>query len=77
MPYRAVIFDLGGVVFPSPFDAFDAYERTVGLPDRFIRTVVANSAANDTTATPEIRLASLRIPFLLLDTRSQPPDPDS
>ena len=44
MPYRAVIFDLGGVVFPSPFDAFDAYERTVGLPDRFIRTVVANSA---------------------------------
>ena len=44
MPYRAVIFDLGGVVFPSPFDAFDTYERVVGLPDRFIRTVVANSA---------------------------------
>ena len=44
MAYRAVIFDLGGVVFPSPFDAFDAYERSVGLPDRFIRTVVANSA---------------------------------
>jgi putative hydrolase of the HAD superfamily len=44
MPYRAVIFDLGGVVFPSPFDAFDTYERTAGLPDRFIRTVVAKSA---------------------------------
>ena len=39
-----MIFDLGGVVFPSPFDAFDAYERASGLPDRFIRTVVANSA---------------------------------
>ena len=44
MKFRAVIFDLGGVVFPSPFDAFDAYERSAGLPDRFIRTVVANSA---------------------------------
>jgi len=42
--YRAVIFDLGGVVFPSPFDVFDAYEREVGLPERFIRTVVAQSA---------------------------------
>ena len=44
MPYRAVIFDLGGVVFPSPFDAFDAHEREAGLPERFIRTVVAHSA---------------------------------
>lgn len=44
MAYRAVIFDLGGVVFPSPFDAFAAYERANGLPDRFIRTVVAESA---------------------------------
>ena len=44
MKFRAVIFDLGGVVFPSPFEAFDAYERGAGLPDRFIRTVVADSA---------------------------------
>jgi putative hydrolase of the HAD superfamily len=44
MAYRAVIFDLGGVVFPSPFDVFDAYERDAGLPPRFIRTVVARSA---------------------------------
>lgn len=44
MSYRAVIFDLGGVVFPSPFDAFDAYERANGLPERFIRSVVAASA---------------------------------
>ena len=39
-----MIFDLGGVVFPSPFDVFDAYEREAGLPERFIRTVVARSA---------------------------------
>jgi putative hydrolase of the HAD superfamily len=42
--YRAVIFDLGGVVFPSPFDTFADYERAHGLPDRFIRTVVAENA---------------------------------
>jgi putative hydrolase of the HAD superfamily len=42
--YRAVLFDLGGVVFPSPFDAFTRYERAHGLPDRFIRGVVAASA---------------------------------
>lgn len=46
MTFRAVIFDLGGVVFPSPFAAFDAYERANELPDRFIRTVVAASADN-------------------------------
>jgi putative hydrolase of the HAD superfamily len=44
MPYRAVLFDLGGVVFPSPFDAFALYERSHGLPDGFIRGVVAASA---------------------------------
>lgn len=44
MAWRAVIFDLGGVVLPSPFDTFAEYERTHGLPDRFIRTVVASSA---------------------------------
>ena len=44
MTFRAVIFDLGGVVFPSPFDVFAAYERDHGLPDRFIRGVVAASA---------------------------------
>lgn len=44
MSYRAVIFDLGGVVFPSPFEGFATYEREHGLPDRFIRTVVAASA---------------------------------
>jgi putative hydrolase of the HAD superfamily len=44
MALRAVIFDLGGVVFPSPFDVFAAYEREHGLPDRFIRSVVAASA---------------------------------
>ncbi len=40
MRFRAVIFDLGGVVLPSPFDAFRAYERRHGLPHRFVSEVV-------------------------------------
>jgi len=38
--YRAVIFDLGGVVVPSPLDAFRAYEEANGLPPRFVSEVV-------------------------------------
>jgi putative hydrolase of the HAD superfamily len=37
-----VIFDLGGVVLPSPIDFFRAYERERGLPDRFISEVVVS-----------------------------------
>lgn len=40
MAFRAVIFDLGGVVMPSPLDAFRAYERAQGLPHRFLSEVV-------------------------------------
>jgi putative hydrolase of the HAD superfamily len=38
--YEAVVFDLGGVVFPSPLDVFRMYERDHGLPHRFISEVV-------------------------------------
>jgi len=37
---RAVIFDLGGVVMPSPIDAFREYERREGLPHRLLSEVV-------------------------------------
>jgi epoxide hydrolase-like predicted phosphatase len=42
MQFRAVILDLGGVVFPSPFAAFRAYENTHGLPHRFISDVIVH-----------------------------------
>ena len=38
--FDAVVFDLGGVVFPSPLDVFRMYERDHGLPHRFISEVV-------------------------------------
>lgn len=44
----AVLFDFGGVILSSPFEAFAAYERRVGLPEDFIRTV--NSTNPDTNA---------------------------
>jgi putative hydrolase of the HAD superfamily len=38
---RAVLWDFGGVILASPFDAFAAYERELGLPAGFIRGVNA------------------------------------
>ena len=40
MPYRAVIFDIGGVVVGSPLEAIAAYERAHGIPGGFINRVV-------------------------------------
>jgi putative hydrolase of the HAD superfamily len=40
---RAVLFDFGGVILSSPFEAFAAYERRVGLPEGFIRSVNATN----------------------------------
>lgn len=37
LPIEAVVFDLGGVVLSSPFEAFAHYEAQQGLPDGFIR----------------------------------------
>ena len=43
---KAVIFDLGGVVFGSPFEHFDEYERTTGLPVGSVRGVIARSSVD-------------------------------
>ena len=45
---RAVLFDFGGVITTSPFDAFDAYERANGHPVGLIRSI--NSTNPDTNA---------------------------
>jgi putative hydrolase of the HAD superfamily len=36
---RAVLWDFGGVILSSPFEAFNAYEARNGLPQDFIRGV--------------------------------------
>jgi putative hydrolase of the HAD superfamily len=45
---RSVMFDFGGVITSSPFEAFARYEREAGLPPGFIRLV--NSTDPDTNA---------------------------
>lgn len=40
---RAVLFDFGGVLSSSPFEAFARYEREHGLPADFIRKVNATN----------------------------------
>ena len=36
-PFSAVLWDFGGVIISSPFDAFTRYEAEIGLPRDFIR----------------------------------------
>jgi putative hydrolase of the HAD superfamily len=40
---RAVMFDFGGVISSSPFEAFARFEEANGLPSGFIRTVNATN----------------------------------
>ena len=44
MSYRAVLFDLGGVVLGSPIHAIHRYERDIGLEKNAINRVVAATA---------------------------------
>jgi putative hydrolase of the HAD superfamily len=43
MPLQAIIFDFGGVITSSPFEAFNRFEAAQGLPVDFIRTVNAKT----------------------------------
>src|SRR6478735_12820810 len=48
VPITAALFDFGGVILSSPFEAFAHYETTNGLPDGFIRGL--NTTNPDTNA---------------------------
>jgi putative hydrolase of the HAD superfamily len=45
---KAVIWDFGGVLTTSPFEAFDRYERARGLPTGYLRAI--NAVNPDTNA---------------------------
>jgi putative hydrolase of the HAD superfamily len=45
---KAALFDFGGVILSSPFEAFARYEAEQGLPDGFLRRV--NATDPDTNA---------------------------
>ena len=45
MHYRAVLFDLGGVVVGSPLEAIARYEAEQGIPAGFVNRVVVTTGA--------------------------------
>ncbi|MEY2469549.1 MAG: putative hydrolase of the superfamily [Actinomycetota bacterium] len=46
--FKAVLWDFGGVILTSPFEAFNSYEVANGLPENFIRGL--NATNPDTNA---------------------------
>jgi putative hydrolase of the HAD superfamily len=48
-----VIFDLGGVVYPSPFEAFDAYDLDAGLAPGTVRALIKTSSETGAWASLE------------------------
>lgn len=50
MRYSAVIFDFGGVITTSPFEAFNRLEEVRELPRNFIRQVNARNGDNNAWA---------------------------
>lgn len=49
-PFTHIIFDFGGVITSSPFEAFNRLERDRGLPRDFIRSVNAANPDNNAWA---------------------------
>lgn len=53
MSITAALFDFGGVILSSPFEAFADYERSNGLPADFIRTLNATNPDDNAWAKME------------------------
>ena len=59
MKYKAIIWDFGGVITSSPFDAFNEFEDVNGLPKDIIRTI--NSENPDMNAWAQFESNSITI----------------
>src|SRR5438093_19724 len=60
MRYRAVLFDLGGVVVGSPLEAIARYEAEQGIPGGFVESAVAGVRKPDPRIY-ELACAALRV----------------
>ncbi len=56
---KAVIWDFGGVITSSPFEAFNVYEAERGLPKDFIRSINATNPLDNAWAKFESSRVSL------------------
>ena len=59
MKYKAIIWDFGGVITSSPFEAFNDFEEANGLPKDIIRTI--NSENPDMNAWAQFESNSITI----------------
>ena len=57
---KAVLWDFGGVILSSPFEAFRVYEREANLPEDFIRTL--NARNPDTNAWAKMERSEVPLP---------------
>jgi putative hydrolase of the HAD superfamily len=69
--YRAVIFDLGGVVFPSPFEAFDAHDTATSLPPGTVRALIRTSSEEGAWAALERGELSMDAFFTALELEAE------
>ena len=58
-PLLAVLWDFGGVILSSPFEAFNRYEKEAGLPEDFIRMLNARNPDTNAWAKMERNEVSL------------------
>lgn len=57
--YKAVLWDFGGVITSSPFEAFTRYEQANGLEQDFIRSI--NATNGDTNAWAQLESNSISV----------------
>lgn len=57
--FKAVLFDFGGVILSSPFEAFARFEAERGLPPGFLRAV--NATNPDTNAWARLERSELSV----------------
>ena len=56
---EAVLWDIGGVLTASPFEAFNQFEAANGFPPDFIRGVNATNAPDVESASDQTRAAAV------------------
>src|SRR6185436_156572 len=57
---QAILWDFGGVILSSPFEAFNRYEKEAGLPRDFIRGLNARNPDTNAWARMESSDVSLQ-----------------
>lgn len=78
MSFKAVLWDFGGVLTSSPFDAFNEYEKQKGIPQNFIRGVNAVNPDDNAWAkfeSSQISAAEFNTLFLAETTAAGHPVP--